>query len=110
MTTIIGNNLPNIPWEAKPAGSNDVLWRYSKNPIVNWNPIPTASRVYNSAVVPFNGAFAGVFRGDQMNGRATLFSGFSKDGLTIELNPEPIAWVDELGNPKPTAIRTTLVW
>jgi beta-1,4-mannooligosaccharide/beta-1,4-mannosyl-N-acetylglucosamine phosphorylase len=103
MTTIIGKNLPNIPWESKPAGSSDVMWRFSKNPIIDWNPIPTAGRVYNSAVVPFKGAFAGVFRGDQKNGRATLFSGFSKDGINIELNPEPIKWVDENGNPNPTS-------
>jgi len=49
MSTIIGNNLPNIPWEEKPAGCKDILWRYSKNPIIDWNPIPTAGRVYNSA-------------------------------------------------------------
>jgi beta-1,4-mannooligosaccharide/beta-1,4-mannosyl-N-acetylglucosamine phosphorylase len=101
--TIIGKALPNIPWEPKPAGCTDVMWRYSKNPIIGWNPIPTAARVYNSAVVPFNGAYAGVFRGDQKNGRATLFSGFSKDGINIELNPEPIKWVDENGKPNPTS-------
>ncbi|MCQ2608216.1 MAG: glycoside hydrolase family 130 protein [Bacteroidales bacterium] len=103
MATIIGNNLPNIPWEEKPAGCKDILWRYSKNPIIDWNPIPTAGRVYNSAVVPFNGVFAGVFRGDQRNGRATLFSGFSKDGIHIELNPEPIQWINEDGTPNPTS-------
>lgn len=103
MSTIIGNALPTIPWEDKPARCNDVMWRFSKNPIVDWNPIPTAGRVYNSAIVPFKGAFAGVFRGDQKNGRATLFSGFSKDGVNIDLNPNPIQWVDEQGNPAPTS-------
>lgn len=101
MTTIIGTNLPNIPWEDKPTGSQSVMWRYSKNPIINWNPIPTAARVYNSAIVPFKNGYAGVFRGDQLNGRATLFSGFSADGVTIDLQHAPIAWVDEAGNPAP---------
>ncbi|MBP7507072.1 MAG: glycosidase, partial [Prolixibacteraceae bacterium] len=101
--TIIGKALPNIPWEDKPAGSSDVMWRYSGNPIIDWNPIPKAARVYNSAVVPFKGEFAGVFRADQKNGRATLFSGKSKDGLKINLDPDPIAWVDENGNPNPTS-------
>lgn len=103
MATIIGNDLGNIPWEEKPQACNDVMWRYSKNPIINWNPIPTAARVYNSAMAPYKDGFAGVFRGDQKNGRATLFAGFSKDGITIDLNPTPIAWVDEQGAPAPTS-------
>ena len=101
--TIIGKALPNIPWEDRPAGCSDVMWRYSGNPVIDWNPIPKAARVYNSAVVPFKGEFAGVFRADQKNGRATLFSGKSKDGLKINLDPDPIAWVDENGNPNPTS-------
>jgi beta-1,4-mannooligosaccharide/beta-1,4-mannosyl-N-acetylglucosamine phosphorylase len=24
---IIGENLPNIPWEDRPAGSNEIVWR-----------------------------------------------------------------------------------
>jgi beta-1,4-mannooligosaccharide/beta-1,4-mannosyl-N-acetylglucosamine phosphorylase len=101
--TIIGNALPNIPWEDKPAGSNDIVWRFSGNPVIGWNPVPKAARVYNSAIVPFKGAFAGVFRADQKNGRATLFSGTSKDAIHIDLNPDPIQWIDENGNPKPTS-------
>ncbi|MGE5861436.1 MAG: glycosylase, partial [Ignavibacteria bacterium] len=91
--TIIGEALPSIPWEEKPSGSNDVLWRYSKNPIIGWNPIPKAARIYNSAVAPFNSGFAGVFRADQKNGRATLFSGKSMDALNWEIGPDPIFWV-----------------
>ncbi|MGE5798348.1 MAG: glycosylase [Ignavibacteria bacterium] len=101
--TIIGEALPSIPWEEKPSGSNDVLWRYSKNPIIGWNPIPKAARIYNSAVAPFNSGFAGVFRADQKNGRATLFSGKSMDALNWEIGPDPIFWVDENGRPNPTS-------
>jgi beta-1,4-mannooligosaccharide/beta-1,4-mannosyl-N-acetylglucosamine phosphorylase len=100
---IVGSNLPNIPWEERPAGSSEIVWRYSGNPIIDWNPIPKAARVYNSAVVPFNGEFAGVFRADQKNGRATLFAGRSKDGLKIDLQPDPIDWIDENGRPSPTS-------
>jgi beta-1,4-mannooligosaccharide/beta-1,4-mannosyl-N-acetylglucosamine phosphorylase len=100
--TIIGHGLPNIPWEEKPPGCIDVLWRYSKNPIIGWNPIPKAARIFNSAVSPFNNEFAGVFRADQKNGRATLFSGRSKDALHWEIGPNPILWVDENGKPNPT--------
>ena len=71
---IVGNSLSYIPWENKPDGCRDVIWRYSGNPILAWNPIPKAARVYNSAIAPFQGRFAGVFRADQKNGRATLFA------------------------------------
>jgi len=101
--TIIGKTLPNIPWENKPAGSSEIVWRFSANPVIGWNPIPRAARVYNSAIVPFNKEFAGVFRADQKNGRATLFSGTSKDGVHIDLNPDPIEWIDENGKAKPTS-------
>ena len=101
--TIIGKALPNIPWEEKPEGCIDALWRYSGNPILDWNPIPKAARVYNSAIVPYQNAYAGVFRADQKNGRATLFAGTSKDGINIDLNPDPIKWIDENGKPHPTS-------
>ncbi len=101
--TIIGKSLPNIPWEEKPQNCDDVVWRFSGNPIIGWNPIPKAARVYNSAIVPFKNEFAGVFRADQKNGRATLFAGRSKDAIHIDLEKDPINWVDENGNPKPTS-------
>ncbi len=100
--SIIGNSLPNIPWEEKPIDCNEVVWRFSGNPIIDWNPIPKAARVYNSAIVPFNNKFAGVFRADQKNGRATLFAGASDDGISINLDADPIQWVNENGEPNPT--------
>ena len=100
-TTIIGEALPNIPWEEKPHGLNEVVWRYSKNPLIGWNPIPNAARIFNSAVLSYNGEFIGVFRGDQRNGRATLFFGTSKDALNWTIGPDPINWVDESGKPAP---------
>lgn len=101
--SIIGNDLPNIPWEEKPMDCNEVIWRFSGNPIFDWNPIPKAARVYNSAIVPYKGEFAGVFRADQKNGRATLFAGRSTDGIKINLDLDPINWVDENGEPHPTS-------
>ncbi|MBI9071345.1 MAG: glycoside hydrolase family 130 protein [Melioribacteraceae bacterium] len=101
--TIIGDAVANIPWEDKPEGCIDVMWRFSGNPILGWNPIPKAARIYNSAVVPYNGGFRGVFRADQKNGRATLFFGKSKDAINWEIGPDPIEWVDEDGNPNPTS-------
>ncbi|MCB9208966.1 MAG: glycoside hydrolase family 130 protein [Ignavibacteriales bacterium] len=101
--TINGNSLPNIPWEEKPKECSDVIWRFSGNPIIDRNPVPKAARVYNSAIVPYKGKFAGVFRADQKNGRATLFAGFSKDAIKINLDQDPIEWINEDGTPNPTS-------
>lgn len=38
---IIGSALPNIPWEDRPEGSSVPLWRYSQNPIIKRNQLPT---------------------------------------------------------------------
>jgi len=38
-------------------GCTDVVWRYSGNPILDWNPIPKAARIFNSAVLPYEGEF-----------------------------------------------------
>ena len=32
--TIIGDALPNVPWEEKPKDCNDVVWRSEKNPVI----------------------------------------------------------------------------
>src|SRR5271169_3514437 len=102
-TTIHGDALPNIPWEEKPKGCHDAVWRYSRNPIIGWNPIPKAARIFNSAVLPYSGGFVGAFRADQRNGRATLFFGKSRDAIHWEIGPDPIAWVTESGAPSPTS-------
>lgn len=36
--------------------------------IIDRNPIEGVARIFNSAVVPFEGKFIGVFRGEQCNG------------------------------------------
>ncbi|OPZ74076.1 MAG: Beta-1,4-mannooligosaccharide phosphorylase [Verrucomicrobia bacterium ADurb.Bin474] len=97
--TIIGNPLPGMPWEARPAGCMDVVWRFSGNPVIDWNPTPQTSRVYNSAPVPFADGFAGVFRADHKNGRAHLHYGTSKDGIHFEIEDDRIEWIDENGKP-----------
>jgi beta-1,4-mannooligosaccharide/beta-1,4-mannosyl-N-acetylglucosamine phosphorylase len=102
-TTIIGENISNLPWEDKSKESPEIMWRYSRNPIIGWNPIPKAARIFNSAVATFNGEFIGVFRADQKNGRATLFSGRSRDAIKWEIGPDPIDWVNEKGKPDPTS-------
>ena len=36
--------LSNMPWEDRPAGSADVVWRYSRNPIVPQTSLPEIER------------------------------------------------------------------
>ena len=97
--TIIGSALPNIPWEEKPKGYPYALWRSNKNPLIGWNPTLNTSRIYNSAPVPFEGGFAGVFRADERHGRAALHAGRSKDGFSFDIDDKKIEWVDENGKP-----------
>ena len=99
--TIIGNALPNLPWEDRLVNEKSIMWRYSKNPVIVWNPTPSTARVFNSAVLPYQGEFIGVFRADHKNGRANLHFGRSKDGLMFEIEDHIIPWVDTNGNPDP---------
>jgi beta-1,4-mannooligosaccharide/beta-1,4-mannosyl-N-acetylglucosamine phosphorylase len=96
-STIIGQPLPNIPWEPRPAGCGDVCWRYSGNPVIGRSPFPMANSVFNSAVVPFNGKFAGVFRCDDTARQMQIHAGFSDDGIRWRINPERIRFVADDG-------------
>ena len=53
-----------MPWEDRPSGCTDVMWRYSQNPVIGRYHIPSSNSIFNSAVVPFKEGFAGVFRCD----------------------------------------------
>ena len=79
-----------IPWQERPEGCSDVMWRYSLNPIIGRYDIPTSNSIFNSAVVPFEDGFAGVFRCDNKSVQMNIFAGFSKDGLKWDINHEPI--------------------
>lgn len=59
---VIGQSIPNLPWQDRKPGSNEIIWRYTENPIISWNPFKAAARVYNSAVVSVDGKFKGVDR------------------------------------------------
>ncbi len=92
---IIGPDLPNIPWEPRPDGSTDVCWRFSGNPVIPRDLIPCANSIFNSAVVPHDGAFAGVFRVDDRARRMQLHAGRSDDAVNWELDPAPIRFVTD---------------
>lgn len=95
MNSTSAHAIPNLPWQGKPYGCEDPVWRYSGNPIIPRNAIPTSNSVFNSAVVPFGKGFAGVFRCDSRAVSMDIYAGFSDNGFQWHINPEPIAF---LGN------------
>lgn len=88
--SVVGPEIPQLPWQEKPKGCQDPLWRYDRNPVIGRHAIPRANSVFNSAVVPFEGGFAGVFRCDNVCMKHRLHAGRSKDGLTWDFDPKPI--------------------
>lgn len=84
--------MANLPWQDRPAGNDEVVWRYDANPIIPRDATPTSNSVFNSAVVPFEGRFAGVFRCDDRRRSMNLHAGCSQDGLRWEIAAEPIVW------------------
>lgn len=90
MAKIIGKALPNIPWEDKPQGCNEPMWRYSQNPVIGRDAIPTSNSIFNSAVVPYQDGFAGVFRCDDKCRRMNIHTGFSKDGFHWDIEHDTI--------------------
>ena len=82
--------MKNIPWQERPESNKEVMWRYSMNPIIERDAIPSSNSVFNSAVVAFEDGFAGVFRCDNKAVQMNIFTGFSKDGIHWEIEHEPI--------------------
>ena len=84
-----------IPWQERPTGVTDVVWRYGENPIIPHDLIPSSNSIFNSAVVPFEDGFAGVFRCDSKTRQMQLHSGRSADGINWTLSNERIQfWPD----------------
>lgn len=88
--TIIGSELDNIPWEDKPSGCKDVVWRSSLNPVIPRNLTSSSNSIFNSAVVPFQNKFAGVFRCDDKRRRMQIHNGESDDGINWRISDKPI--------------------
>ncbi|MCQ2506285.1 MAG: glycoside hydrolase family 130 protein [Lachnospiraceae bacterium] len=96
---ILGDNLPNIPWQDRPADAKGPVWRYSENPIIDRNPLDKVARIFNSAVVPYKGEYIGVFRAELTTGVPYLYLGYSKDAIHWDFEKEPIPFKDENGKP-----------
>lgn len=80
------------PWQERPVVSTDVMWRFSHNPIINRYDIPSSNSIFNSAVVPFEGGYAGVFRCDNKAVQMNIFAGFSDDGINWKIEHSPIVF------------------
>ncbi len=91
--------LNNIPWQEKPEGFEGPVWRYSENPIIKRNPTKEIGRIFNSAVIPYEGAFIGVFRAEKADGIPMLYLGRSEDAIHWSFEEESIPFVDESGEP-----------
>lgn len=103
---IVGPAMPDMPWEDRPAGSKEVMWRYSANPIIPRDALSTSNSIFNSAVIPFKKGkynYAGVFRCDDTNRRMRIHAAFSVDGIKWDIceedfklvgaDPEIAEWV-----------------
>lgn len=96
---LFGQPMANMPWQERPADAVGPVWRYSENPIIDRNPLPGVARIFNSAVVPWEDGFIGVFRGEQVNGVPHIYLGRSKDGIHWTYDTEKIPFVNEKGEP-----------
>ena len=75
---IYGITTPKVPWQEKPENLQGApVWRYSENPIIGRNPVKGVARIFNSAVMPYEDGFIGVFRGEQTNGIPYIYLGRS---------------------------------
>ncbi len=93
-----GPELKNMPWQEKPEGLKGApVWRYSENPVIGRNPIEGVARIFNSAVLPYEGGFIGVFRGEQVNGIPYIYLGRSLDGIHWNFEKDKIQFLDEAG-------------
>ena len=86
----------NLPWQDRPAGCRDVVWRYNNNPIIKRDIIACSNSVFNSAAVPFGDRFAGVFRVDNKARDMELHAGFSKDGIHWDIDENRIEFETDI--------------
>jgi len=67
--------------------NESVFKRYKGNPIITAKAVPRANSIHNSAVVSFEGGYAGIFRVDEIDMNFTMHVGFSRDGIKWNINP-----------------------
>ena len=95
---IIGPEVKNVPWQERPNQMVDApIWRYSENPIIGRNPVKGVARIFNSAVIPYEDYFIGVFRGEQIDGIPYIYLGKSKDAIAWDIDDRKIDIFSEDG-------------
>lgn len=65
-----------------------VFKRYRANPIITAKNVPRANSIHNSAIVPFENGYAGIFRVDEIDFNFTMHVGFSRDGIRWDIDPD----------------------
>ena len=94
---LISAGTANMPWQDRTEKTEGApVWRYKENPIIGRNPTAGVARVFNSAVLPYEGAFIGVFRGEQTNGTPYIYLGRSQDGIHWDFEKEKIQFSIEI--------------
>jgi len=68
--------------------NESVFKRYAGNPIVTASDVPRANSIHNSAIVPFEDGYAGIFRVDEIDFNFTMHVGKSKDGIKWDIDPD----------------------
>ena len=92
-----GKAVKNMPWEECPKDCKEPIWRFSGNPVIKRHPVEGVARVFNSALVPFEDGFVGVFRGDGVDDIPHLYLGRSQDGINFKIDKDPIVFTNEKG-------------
>ena len=93
---INGKSIPNMPWQDRPEGCDEVVWRYSENPILSYKDIKKANTLFNSSVVEYKGEFRGIFRCDRTDMVPFLYKGKSKDGIHWDIEDEAFKFENEI--------------
>jgi beta-1,4-mannooligosaccharide/beta-1,4-mannosyl-N-acetylglucosamine phosphorylase len=110
------SSLAPIPWEDRQAGSSEIVWRSSRNPIIPRDLLPASNSIFNSAVVRFGESFAGVFRVDDRTRTMNVHAGRSADGVAWSIDRAPIRWepadprVGEIQEPFTHAYDPRVTW
>ena len=67
-----------------------VFKRYENNPIITAEAVPRANSIHNSAVLPFEDGYVGIFRVDEIDLNFTMHVGKSRDGIDWRIDAEPL--------------------
>ena len=84
----------SIPFEPCPEHESDPIWRFSANPIISRDHVTGANSIFNSAVIPWKDGYLGVFRIDDKALEKYLHLGYSKDGISWDIEQQAIVFAN----------------